>query len=81
VFACERLNLQKSAYLTGKVGFFKGFPKLAYLFYYEKKFKSSCFALVFLTFLTFFKKILTVIHNPTISFLQLANIPRFLLLF
>ena len=72
VFACKRLNLQKSAYLTGKVGFFKGFSKLAYLFYYEKKFKSSCFALVFSTFLTFFKNFLEVIHNRVFSWFFLG---------
>ena len=47
--------LEFSLNLTGKSGVFKRFPQLAYLFYYEKKFKSSCFASSFSTFFIFFE--------------------------
>jgi hypothetical protein len=40
----------KSVQLTGKNGFFKPLSQLAYLLYYETKFKSSCFARVFSNF-------------------------------
>lgn len=44
----------KSVQLTGKNGKFKRFPQLAYLLYYETKFKSSCFAPTFSIFFKIF---------------------------
>ena len=75
IWVLVEFPLSKPVQLTGKNRFFKGFLKLAYLLYYETKFKSSCFERDFSTFFKIFNFFLVFCKFPCFPFYFQAILP------